>query len=609
MFMPRKKNSGKKPLIMWLKKHLVLTANIFLLFAGFVAVYQFQNFSQPIIGTVEYNFEGGETHYGKNPVFVKPENSKIFLKVPVKLGLIHISQFHLKPDDCIEDFYINDVRVDDSIAQFCDYSEIGPKLDLSPYLSRGENEFRFKIRDDGGLAGIRITPAKTAVPILVSYLLFLGLLIWLCVFVYKRLRFNTDVCMASIFLAGSLLRLIYVLATPFKVRGHDTDAHINYINYVAENFTIPPAAGGFEYHQAPLYYFIVGIWTRLMRIIGFSDGGILQQTQIFSLITSIAVLAIGMWIGCLLFKKKNETTERLLFSAIIAVFPALIFLSGRITNNGLHNLFVFLTIALLIKWWTAKKSGQYWYALCAAVALAFIAKVGALLFLPVIGLCFILKNSDNLRVLFKRGMLGLLVVILLAGWLPVVRFAVESDSQNSMTFGSQSMHGGLRLDSTIKNLTTFNPIGILQEPFNSPWEDEQRRQYFGEYFYRSAFFGEFGFSDDVKKLAVSILLITFIFIPIIITGIVSDLIRKPNIYMPIALITFFMLLAQLAYRLYAPYSSNQDFRFSIALILPIAYYLLRGSNELPKTARTFVHACIVAACINTALFIGFLFFY
>ena len=607
--MSKKKISRKKKPQIWLKKHFVLTANILLLVVGFAAVYQLQNYSQPEIGIVEYNFEGGEVQYGENPVFVKPENSKIYLRVPVKLGLIHISQFHFKPDDCIEDFYINDVRVDDSIAQFCDYSEIGPKLDLSPYLVRGENVFRFKIRDDGGLAGIRITPAKTAVPILISYLLFLALLIWLCVFVYKRLRFNTDVRMASIFLAGSLLRLIYVLATPFKVRGHDTDAHIDYINYVVDNFSIPPASGGFEYHQAPLYYFIVGIWTKLMRVVGFSDSVILQQAQIFSLLISIATLAVGIWIGCLLFKKKNEGIERYLFTSIIAVFPALIFLSARITNNGLHNLFVFLIFAFLIKWCLAKRSGKYWYSLCAVTALAFITKVGALLFLPVIGLSFIFKNKKNFRISIIRGILGLIIIILIAGWLPVVRFVVESDPQNSMTFGSQSMHGGLRLDSTIKNLTTFNPIGILQQPFNSPWEDEQRRQYFGEYFYRSAFFGEFSFSDDIKKLAVSILLISFVFIPMIIIGLLSDLVRKPTIYIPIALVALFVLLAQIAYRLYAPYSSNQDFRFSIALILPIAYYLLRGSNELPKTARTFVHACVVVVCINTALFISFLFFY
>jgi len=606
MFMPRKKNSRKKDKRFHLRRCLVPLVQIALVIVGIVLAFELQKMSQPVFGEAEYHFEGEDIQTGSHPIFVKTKNSKFYVQVPIELGFLHSNNFHVKPDDCIEDFFINDTRVSDEIAKYCDYTELGPKLDLSDYLKPGENIFKFTIRDDGGLAGIKITPAITNTPIIASYVLLILIIVWILYIAYKYVSIKVNSKLFAIFVVGSILRIVYVIATPYKMRGHDTGAHVDYIQYVAENFSIPPAAGGWEFHQAPLYYFITGLWMRFGELIGFSDSNIFQQIQLLSLIISIATLGVGIWVGSLLFPKKVQVVQRTLFAAVLATFPSLIFLSSRITNNALYHLFAFLLVAVLIKWWHSKDD-QYWYRLCVTVGVTFLTKVGALVFLPIVGLCFIFKNIDDLKKIFVRGIMGLIILILIAGWLPVVRFGLEEDAKNSLSFGNRNMHSGLRLENSLTNFLTFNPIGVLQHPFNSPWKDELRRQYFWEYLFRSAFFGEFTFAEELKSVAVLLLLSAMMLIPIFILGLIRHTYKQVYDAIPMLFILFIQIGAHLFYRLYATYSSNQDFRFSILLLLPIAYFTIISMDYLSGKYSRIVQYAISTLCVLNAAFIVLLF--
>ena len=396
-----------------------------------------------------------------------------------------------------------------------------------------------------------------------------------------------------------ILRILYLMTTPYATRSYDSEAHIDYIKFVFENWTIPPAASGWEFHQAPVYYFISALQMNVGHMLGFSKSLNISLIQIGSLLVSIATLGAGIWIASLLFAKSKKT-ERLIFSSMVACLPALVFLSSRITNNGLYHFFAFLSVALLIKWWKTN-SIMSWYFAIATIAISFTVRVSGLTIFAAAGIILICSNKYKLSKLLLHGILSIFLFVSLAGWLPVLRY-MEEDPLNSVTFSSQSMNGDMRVPSNIENLISFNPIEIVQKPFNDTWNDEYRRKYFPEFMYKSAFFGEFSYPDYIKPIAIFMLISGMFILIISFIGFISNALKiKDSVFIPLFLVTFFVLLAHLCYRLMAPFSANQDFRFSILLIIPITYWIAIGSELLPKNIRkisntillTFYMSCVV----------------
>lgn len=558
---------------------------------------------RPAIGPVTYTFDNGAVRFGTHPLFIAGESRMLHATVPVVLSPLDSKQFRIHPDDCIKELSINGVRVPDAIAQFCDYTELGPKVDVARYLQPGRNVFEFLIEDKGGLTGVRITPVQSTAFRWLRAIAFIAL-IFSIVQLLSHLRVwrGADSTLLSIIAVGVILRILYVLATPYTLRGHDTWAHIQYIRYMSTHFRIPPAAEGWEYHQAPLYYFITGAWMRFGRFIGIGEEGILNQVQIFSLLISIATLAVGVWIGSLIFPQKNQRVSRLLFCGGIAVFPSLIFLSSRITNDGLYHLVAFCAVGFLLRWWRSARSRD-WFLLCVFVALSFLTKVSGLVFLPVIFCSLVAFPGWSFREKLQKGSIGLLLIILLTWWLPVGRFFLEPDPQNSITFGSQAMHPGLRVPTTLTNLITFDPIAVLRVPYNSPWNDANRRQYFLEYFFRSAFFGEFTFPDHVRFPALSILLLAMPLFFVMVIGFLKNLTANLRAFLPLLLLGAFVFTAHIFYRIRAPFASNQDFRFSVILLIPIVCFLVVTIENAGERTKSVLRSFFCAFGISTVLFI------
>jgi len=388
-----------------------------------------------------------------------------------------------------------------------------------------------------------------------------------------------------IVLLGIGLRILYFLATPYDVRGQDTGSHIEYIEHVAETLSIPNAADGWEFHQAPLYYFLSGRWYRFAsEAFAPSKESLLYQIQLGSLIVSIATFLIAIWLGSVLFAAINERRHRNLFALSIAIFPALIFVGARITNNGLYNLLLFLALGLLVRYY---KSGSLedWYSAVLMLSVTIITRISGLLMLPVALACFVLqKNTPKKRLHF---MSALLIGAILTGWYPYVRLFVEDDARNTISIGNQNMNGALRVDNTIVNFTTFNPIEILKVPFNDPWKDEARRMYFWEYFFKSALYGEIRFAEELKGIAIFMNLLALILTLAIIRGIVIAFRRRPPELVPMGLTLAFAMTAHFWYRITKAFAANQDFRFSIILIIPLTYFLVIGITSLPERPSKF----------------------
>ena len=368
-------HSGKK------KRRTFLVATLAFL-VGFGIWAGFRQTLSLDIRNVQYSFAEGELRPGVIPLFVPTEDKRMDVQLELHLPRFHVSQVRIKPDDCIESLEINGTPVDDEKMKFCDYDS-GRTLSLARYLQPGANTLHFVLRDDGGLGGVNVSLDRADLLVLFSDLLLLALIGGYAYAIYRiRVRKGKHSLLPLVFAAGTMLRVLYYLVTPYTVRGHDTDAHIDYIQYLVQHFAIPEASTGWEYHQPPLYYAMTAIWYWLGGLLGRAEGLLLIDIQFFSLVCALITLGIGLWIGTLIFDKKDEETQRTIFGLLIATIPSLIFVTARINNDVLYQPLVFGLLAFLIKWWKHGKLSD-WYVCCLLFALAFITKISVAAFGPV----------------------------------------------------------------------------------------------------------------------------------------------------------------------------------------------------------------------------------
>lgn len=374
-----------------------------------------------------------------------------------------------------------------------------------------------------------------------------------------------------ILILGIALRGFYFSITPSEVRGHDFDGHMAYVSYVLDHWNIPATHENWQAYQPPLYYFVSAAW---LSIIGWGDtqegwGYILQWG---SLAFSVITLFLGVWICHQLFKKKNDIMGFCLSSLCIAVFPSLIFFAPRINNDALVQVFAFLSIGFLLSW-LQKRTISTLIFLAISLAFGLLTKnTIAPLIITSIG-CIALAQRKNLRHLLRNEAIFVLVISIIWAWLPFYKFFEANDYKQLVVGNYQTLTNFV--ENNVKNVTTFNPIAVLQFPYNDPYNDIARRQIFWEYFYKSALTGEFNFGAKELPFVLLMIIFSFMLLPFIFIEAWNDAknlrIETSPLWLGIPIILF----SHWCFRLTFPYSSSQDFRYSIFIIVPLVYFACR----------------------------------
>lgn len=570
----------------------------FVLIAVFLFLFGF-GASRPRVTGVTYSRSAdGERIDGRLPLFLDSDGPDIRATITMRFSFVHPVMFRVKPDDCIRSLEINGVRVDPGIATYCDYGS-GRDLDLSPYLRWGENTFDIHVFDEGGgKGGIDIAPSaidplvfgvKASFAVLLAWLAYLAVL-------SRPLRSRPELSIPIAF--GVVERVLYAIVFDQHVRGHDTAGHEEYVRYVADTLRMPHAQTGWEFHQAPLYYFVTGSWMRFSEFLGFSDSVAMAQVRSFSFLCSIASVALCAWIMSMLLSKKKERTVAVAAGMLAVSLPSFVFVASRIGNDALYQPLALALFAFLLRWWKHGHTKD-WYIACCFFAAAFLAKVSALAFAPAMFLLFFARpRGFRWRAMLRTATWSCLLVAAIAGWYPVARL-LEPETSKTFSLGNDGMNGDLALDNSIANFATFNPVMVLRVPYNDPWKDEARRAYYWEYFYRSAFFGEFGFDQRLRGLSVAMLFLGFGALLLAIFGAARDARTSFGAFLPAGLFAIAMFASSLLYRVNFGYSANQDFRFVVILIVPMAYFAARGAlhagrHEKAATAWLLSFGCLCA---------------
>lgn len=513
--------------------------------------------------------DGGDSQFEFPMKLREAGEGTIIARFTMHLPAIHPTSFHIVPDDCLEALDINGVSVSDAGLPLCDYT-LGHTLDLSQYLHRGENSVVAHIHNNGGDAQLLFESAWSDPVVLIPSLLILFLLVLLSVVILLWLKPAPWVhAIVAIFLCALFLRTFYVLSTPYWIRGHDTDGHIEYMDYIEKNNKLPPPNEGWEYWQPPLYYITGAAWLRTANMLGLTQQQALFGVQLGSLLLSLLTLGAALAAGLQLFPDRKQRTDALpIYFGLIAFFPGLLYLSARINNDVLAAFFAFSAAALLIAWWRTPYRST-WIAIAFLIGLHLLTKNTGLLLIPIMFGCLLFQRNIPWKKKLTDGALALLIIVLVSGWFNVYRMMHDSE-QDLMVGNTGTLNSGLVVPNDAAAFTVFNPVEIVRIPYNNPWDDASRRQYFWEYWYRSAFFGEFHFGEDRKLLASWILITSLLTLVIAGIGCWKWLRTRTFDGLPLLFMVGVITLGHAAFRWKYPYGSSQDFRYALLLLIPFA---------------------------------------
>lgn len=559
----------------------------------------------PIITPLSYTLESPPNQPSQKlslPLWYHEEQVTALVSIHLKNKTFFPTQYEFFADDCIESIWVNGNAINETTPLFCDH-QFGRTYDLSPFLNSGINTLDVRVKNWGSRGDFYVQVARIDRQILSIRVLLIILCFWYGLFLIRTYcRNENHRLLYVIFLIGSILRLIYFFATPFGVRSHDVVGHLEYIRYFDEMRSIPHFKTSWTFHHPPLYYFLSAVWLTLGRVFDLSSKSLIYFLQYQSLIFSIATLAVGCWIATICFSEKNQLIQRLVSAGLFAVFPGFVYFAARINNDVLFQLGAFLSTALLLVWWKQPTS-RNWIIANIVLALSLLTKASALLFIAWAYLLLIITVRTNIQLLLRRGFESVSVLLLIAGWFFYHRYVVQGQHSVDPTFTTS--HKSLIIENTIVNFLTFNPVKVLEFTYNNPWGDVERRMFFWEYLYRSAFVGEFNFGKHLLWICSYLLLVGMHLLPLIIYGIRKERYRERSAGLPLIILLAMSISALISLRLQYPASSAQDFRFIFFSLIPCAYFLARSLGDLSEKWRnislTFVASFFVACLIFITL--------
>lgn len=181
---------------------------------------------------------------------------------------------------------------------------------------------------------------------------FMFLLCGILFFVFwkKRLLNYSRVC-GFIFLIGMLIRLFYVIDSPFYVRQHDLGDydgtwHLGYVYTIYETGKLPSTNKN-EFYHPPLYHVLGALTLKITSFFSFPLSRHFESLQYLSLIISFFTLFfIYKIIDFLLIEEKY----RFLMKLLITFSPLFIMFSGAINNDILMFLNFCISLFYLLKW-------------------------------------------------------------------------------------------------------------------------------------------------------------------------------------------------------------------------------------------------------------------
>jgi hypothetical protein len=537
------------------------------------------------------------------------------------------------PDDGVVEMKVNGqiVSLDIENKDLLWNWDIGFDYPIGQFLTKKSNTIEMKIKNRGGEYGLKIKPSYKDVNYVLTVLFFY---IFAALLIFEILNlFKINKKINIILVAAILVRIFYFSVTDWDVRGHDADAHVDYIEYIVKHNSLPKSNEGWEFHQPPVYYVSAALVYKAANLVGIQSKIIVYKVlQFFSLIIDFGIMIVGFLIFNFIFKnlslpgkpqnlyedrrfllskKTNCATFRyrpspfnelkdseklkenliLISFSLFALWPSHVVHSVRISNDNFLYLFYFLSFMFFLFWLETPKK-HYLVLLLVSTFLAIFSKKSGIVIIPVfyLGIGFKFFLDEN-RFKNKNFYIKNLIVITIALTI-IFGIVFHEPIYNNLTGKKENLMVGttnnglnpaLFVDNFAQNYLYFDIENFLTKPFTHPFDNNYGRQYFLNYLFKTSLFGEFQYdSNYVKNIGI---IVSFLFVFMLIYTIIAFCLFDKKLIMSIMILIFnavFQFLSLLVYRMMVPAACNNDFRFIFPIIISTSVFYALSIYEFKK---------------------------
>jgi hypothetical protein len=191
---------------------------------------------------------------------------------------------------------------------------------------------------------------------MLQIIMLAGILICAVLFINNMIKkpCNTERVILAIMIAGIIMRIGYMLYTPYQFRGHDIGSmedpgHLTYIYKIYSTWSLP-GANTWQYYHPPFQHFVEAV---VVKVFSFFQKGVptvplFEAAKIVPCFASSAVL----WV-CKRICEETQLSKRAaaIAIAVVAFHPTFYFKAADINNDTLMLLFYMTAILYTIRWY------------------------------------------------------------------------------------------------------------------------------------------------------------------------------------------------------------------------------------------------------------------
>lgn len=337
-------------------------------------------------------------------------------------------------------------------------------------------------------------------------------------------KLTIDKALVIVMAAGIILRMGYMLYTPWGIRGHDVGTldgngmgHAAYILNNILKLKLPDASiQQTQFYHPPLYYILSGISIKLASILRNTKdyAALIKYAMAVSCAASCVMLVyIQKLADVLQIKRKYQ----LIAVTLAAAFPNFMLMGGRINNDALVSMFMVLSVYFTAKWYYRTEM-KWIIGIALSVGLGMMTKIScgtvAVFIAPVMLYKLYLGYKDGKLIpMIKQLAVFAAICFPLALWYPIFKYVLYSQPLNfvlDLGEGSFVYTGNIPL---FKRLFSAPVWAVFRQPYDTPGEDYSLFMIVT----RTSVFGEFQY--NVSKIVT--VLLYFVNLALIIASLVS----------------------------------------------------------------------------------------
>ncbi len=379
----------------------------------------------------------------------------------------------------------------------------------------------------------------------------------------------------AITVMGVIIRIGYMLYTPYSVRGHDIGlyegGHADYILSLMGGSL--PDSNVYQLYHPPLFHFLAAAASNLFRAFtGEQDiNKLLEAGKIISCWASILTLFMTRELGREVGLGKPGTITMM---CVAAFLPEHYLLAGRLNNDSLCVFFMTAIILLTLRWYRTRSFIRL-IALALCFGLGMMTKISVGVFALVTGTIMVIVlirsiRNGNGRECFLKYLVFAVIAFPLGFWYPIrnlIRFAQPLNYVSQIDIADPLYCGDHSL------ISRFLPLAD-----NFLYADPSRDYNVWSYVLRTSVFGEFSY--DIPSWIPQALLICAGILAI--TGlIVMIIVNLQNPSFEYRVLTAFWIVLIVSFQWFNvkyPFGCTMDFRYIVPTALIGSVFLGRWAD-------------------------------